>query len=57
MLEVTMWENIFAFFIKFSFISLVSYGWIRGILVNVINNIYGGKLAIEQSKQIKKEST
>lgn len=51
-----MWENLLYFMIKFSFVSLIGYAMVRGVLVHVINNIYGGKLALAQTKIDKQES-
>jgi len=51
-----MWELLLEFMVKFGFVSLILYGAFRGLSVNIINNIYGGKLAVIQAKKSNKES-
>lgn len=55
-LEDDMWELLLEFMVKFGFVSLILYGAFRGLSVNIINNIYGGKLAVIQAKKSNKES-
>lgn len=43
-----MWDQLFAFMIKFGFISLILYGALRSLIALIINNIYGGKLAVAE---------
>lgn len=46
-----MWEPLLLFMVKFGYIALIVYGMLRSLLPLVINNIYGGKIAIYQNKQ------
>ena len=46
-----MWEALLAFMIKFSFISLIAYGAIKSLISTAITAVYGGKMAVKNTKQ------